>query len=60
MSSVYIVCVYVYMSVFVYSPVAIGFIPTLVPVHITLAYTVLQLNQGRGKVVVTAKKMKVR
>lgn len=41
MSSVYIVCVYVYMSVFVYSPVAIGFLPTLVPVHITLAYTVL-------------------
>lgn len=33
-------CAHVYMSVLVYSPVAFRFFPTLVPISITLAYTV--------------------
>lgn len=48
------------MSVLVCSLVAIGFLQTLVLTHITPASTVsvLQLNQGRAKVVVIAKVMK--
>jgi len=53
-------CVCMYMSVLVYSSAATAFLLVLVPIQITLdcSIRVLQLRQGRGKVIVIAKILK--